>query len=136
MKKSFCIIGSVFLLFLIVHANERGLLISEQEKYWGQYVYYKSISGKPQKGIGEIIMLKNETITFYSHHRQKASSFVLKDNYIEYQLGKGRKRRIFYNRSQNILYEKKPGKFFFIPEKINFFPVNSEIAKKQIQEWL
>lgn len=136
MKKTFHIIGTIFSLCLSIYAQERQFLISKQEKYWGQYVYYKSISGNQQKSIGEIIMLENKKITFYSHQRQKTSSFILKDNYIEYQLSNSGKQRIFYDLSQNILYKKKPGKLFFIPEKINYFPLDSKIAKEQIQKWL
>lgn len=136
MKKIFYIICAISFLSLTMFAKEQCMLISEQDKYWGQYVNYKSSSGQPQRSIGEIIMLKNGSITFYSHRRQKTSSFIYKDNYIEYQLGNSGKQRIFYDSSQNILYKKKPGKLFFIPEKIIYVPLDSKIAKKQIQEWL
>ena len=136
MKKIFYIICAIFFFSLTMSAKEQCMLISKQDKYWGQYVNYKSGSGQPQRSIGEIIMLKNGSITFYSHRRQKTSSFIYKDNYIEYQLGNSGKQRVFYDLSQNILYKKKPGKLFFIPEKIIYVPLDSKIAKKQIQEWL
>ena len=122
---------------LSVYSDTNLPLISKQEKYWGQYVNYNSVSGEPRRCIGEIIMLKNGTITLYSHQRERTASFIFKDNYIEYQLGSNSgKERVFYDLSQNILYKKKPGKLFFTPEKINFFPLDSKIAKKRIQEWL
>ena len=136
MKKIFYIIWTILFLCMTMYATERHMLISEQEQYWVQYVNYKSVSGKPQRSMGEIIMLKNGNITFYSHHRKKTSSFILRDNYIEYQLGNSGKQRIFYDLSQNILYKKKPGKLFFVPEKIYYVPIDSEIAQKQIQKWL
>ena len=112
------------------------MLISAQERYWGQYVDYKYPSGERKKTLGEIVMLKNNEIIFYSHKRQRMSSFNLTGNCLEYHPGKHTKERIYYDPQRNVLYRVKPGVYFFISQKIEYFPVNNEIAKKQITEWL
>ena len=127
MKKVFCLI-LFCLLSLAICGGEA------DSKYFGQHVSYTTPQGAAKKALGEIIELKNNEIIFYSHKRCRKYLFTRNNDCFEYKKGKS-SRRIYYDSSTNELYAKKPGKWFFIPEKIVFHPISAETAAQQIKQW-
>ncbi len=133
----FAVFGITLLpIFKAMCSGEQSMTISSCTRYWGLYVCYASTSGIPQRTLEKIIMLKNNEITFYSHQRERKYSFTLKENSIEYKQEHDVTQRIFYDSIRNELFKKKPGKCFFIPEKIVFVPLDDNVAQKQIGEWM
>lgn len=127
MKKVFCLI-LFCLLSLAICGGEA------DSKYFGQYISYTTPQEAAKKALGEIIELKNNEIIFYSHKRCRKYLFTRNNDCLEYKAGKST-HRIFYDSSANELYAKKPGKWFFIPEKIVFRPITAETAAQQIKQW-
>ena len=129
MKKCFAIFLSLFTAVVALLAND-----APQIKYFGQYVSYTTPRGVKQKSLGEIIALKNNEITFYSHKRCRNYLFTRNGDRLEFKIKKST-NRLFYDRSADEYYFKKPGKWFFFPEKIIYVHITTEVAEKQISEW-
>lgn len=126
MLKKFLLLTLMMIFSLTLYAEHQHFILSEKPRYWGQYI--------SQKALGEIVMLQNNDITFFSHNRCRKFIFSSKDNCLEYKI-KNRVDRIFYDPSTKGLYKTKPGKLFFIPAKIIFVPITDQIAENQIRIW-
>ena len=87
-----------------------------------------------QKSLGEIILLKNNELTFYSHKRCRKYVFTLNNGWLEYKQ-KQATLRLKYDSSNNMLYDVKPGPWFFIPTKIIWERISNDAAEKQIKKW-
>ena len=123
----------LFASFAIFAANENDI-INATPKYFGQYVSYKNPQGILQKSLGEIILLKNNELTFYSHKRCRKYVFTLNNNCLEYKKNTAT-QRLEYDSANDTLYIKKPGPWFFIPTKIIWERISNEAAEKQIKNW-
>ena len=123
----------LFAGFSIFAANENNI-INAAPKYFGQYVSYKNPQGILQKSLGEIILLKNNELTFYSHKRCRKYVFTLNNGWLEYKQ-KQVTLRLKYDSSNNMLYDVKPGPWFFIPTKITWERISNDAAEKQIKKW-
>ena len=133
MKKLFMILIFLFTGFSIFAANENDIT-SAAPKYFGQYVSYKNPQGVWKKDLGEIILLKNNTLTFYSHKRCKNYVFTFNNGYLEYKKNT-KSRRIKYDSSKDALYAAKPGPWLFIPAKTVWERISNDAAEKQIKKW-
>ena len=133
MKKHFMILIFLFAGFSIFAANENNI-INASPKYFGQYVSYKNPQGILQKSLGEIILLKNNELTFYSHKRCRKYVFTLNNGWLEYKQ-KQATLRLKHDSSNNMLYDVKPGPLFFIPTKIIWERISNDAAEKQIKKW-
>lgn len=133
MKKYFLILIFLFTVFSIFASNENEI-INAIPKYFGQYISYKNPQGVWKKELVEIILLKNNELTFYSHKRCKKYVFTLNNNCLEYKKNTAT-LRIMYDSSKNMMYTVKPGKWLFIPTQIIWERISDDVAEKQIKNW-
>ena len=109
------------------------------EKYWGLFVPYPNnthSTSNNKEYLAVVIYFQKDTLTIISATKTYKTKYNIEDGVIKYQEKNGKhfiNRRIFYDQKGNILYYKKPGFWYIIPEKIIYHPLCTEIAYDAIE---
>ncbi len=109
-------------------------------KYWGLFVPYTSANenSNQKEYLAVVIYFQEDTLTIISADRTYKTKYNIENGIIKYHDINGNyfiDRNLFYNQKHNILYYKKPGFWYFIPQKIIYYPLRAIVAQKAIEEF-
>ena len=109
-------------------------------KYWGMFIPYEKNDANLNKKeyIAVVIYFQKDTLSIISASGTYKAKYSIENEIIKYHERNGRyliNRNLFYDKRQNILYYKKPGSWYFIPQKIIYHPLQADVAQKVIEEF-
>lgn len=126
----------IFTLFQS-HANEKSMTYSFfTGKYWGLFVPYPDPNPNKKEYLAVVLYFQNDTLSIISASRTCKTRYNIEDGIIKHHERNGKHffiRYLFYNQKRNILYYQKPGYWYFIPKKIIYYPLSSDVAQKAIE---
>ncbi|MBQ3640393.1 hypothetical protein II906_00435 [bacterium] len=136
MKKLVLFMG--ILVMFQCSANEKSFFSG---KYWGHFVPYTnanaSANENKKKYLAVVIYFQEDILTIVSASRTCKTKYNIKNGIIIYRERNGNyliSRNLFYDQSNTILYYKKPGFWYFIPQKVIYNPIQADVAQKAIDE--
>ena len=123
------------------YANEKSMTYSRfSEKYWGLFVPYVDTNAGSNKKeyLAVVIYFQNDTLSIISATGIYKAKYNIEDGIIKYYERNGKHlilRHLFYDQKNNFFYYKKPGYWYFIPQKIVYCPLEADVAQKAIKHF-
>ena len=109
-------------------------------KYWAMFVPYEKHDASLNKKeyIAVVLYFQKDTLSIISASGTYKTKYSIDNEKIKYHERNGRhliNRNLFYDKKQNILYHKKPGRWYFIPQRIIYHPLQADVAQNVIEEF-